>query len=350
MMIMLESCSGNLLEAEVEALVNTVNCVGVMGKGLALQFKQAFPENFQEYRRACQSGEVKPGQMFIVPTGRLTNPRYIINFPTKRHWKNPSRIEDIETGLLALIETVKQFGIRSIAVPPLGCGNGGLAWSRVAPMIEAAFAQVPEVRVLIFEPPAAESKEVTVSTSFPPLTRTRALLIALMEQYLSLDYPLTTLEIQKLAYLLQSAGEPLRLQFIQGEQGPYATNLHPVLRQLEGHTIEGYRPDDDGVEIRLRPGAAQAAQDFLVNTPAIAILNRVTRLIEGYESPHSLEVLAIAHWVMQADPQAAANAEQAIAAVKEWQLGQRKSFKPQHVKQAWQRLQEQRWLLTAEPA
>lgn len=83
--------------------------------------------------------------MFIVPTGRLTNPRYIINFPTKRHWKNPSRIEDIETGLLALIETVKRFGIRSIAVPPLGCGNGGLAWARVAPLIEAAFAQMPEV-------------------------------------------------------------------------------------------------------------------------------------------------------------------------------------------------------------
>jgi O-acetyl-ADP-ribose deacetylase (regulator of RNase III) len=140
MMIMLESCSGNLLEADVKALVNTVNCVGEMGKGLALQFKQAFPENFEEYRRACQSGEVKPGQMFIVPTGRLTNPRYIINFPTKRHWKNPSRIEAIETGLLALIETVKQFGMRSIAVPPLGCGNGGLAWSRVAPLIEAAFA------------------------------------------------------------------------------------------------------------------------------------------------------------------------------------------------------------------
>ena len=350
MIIMLETCSGNLLEADVEALVNTVNCVGVMGKGLALQFKQSFPENFEEYRRACQLGEVEPGRMFTVPTGRLTNPRYIINFPTKRHWKNPSRIEDIETGLEALIETVRRFGIRSIAVPPLGCGNGGLAWSRVAPLIEAAFAQVPEVRVLIFEPPAAKPETVTASTSFPLLTRARALLIVLMGQYLSLDYPLTILEIQKLAYLLQAAGEPLRLQFIQGEQGPYAANLHPVLRQLEGHTIEGYRPDDDRAEIRLRPGAAQAAQDCLADTPAIAILNRVTHLIEGYESPYSLEVLAIAHWVMQADPQATANVEQAIAAAEEWQLGQRKPFKPQHVKQAWQRLHEQRWLLTAEPA
>lgn len=347
---MLETCSGNLLEANAEALVNTVNCVGVMGKGLALQFKQAFPENFEEYQRACQDGEVKPGQMFIVPTGYLTHPRYIINFPTKHHWKNPSRIEDIEIGLQALIEAVRWLEIRSIAIPPLGCGNGGLTWSRVAPLIEAAFAQVPEVRVLVFDPPAAESKKLTASTSFPSLTRARALLIALMEQYLSQDHPLTTLEIQKLAYLLQAAGEPLRLQFVQGEQGPYAANLHPVLRQLEEHTIEGYRPDDDGAEIRLRPGAAQAAQDCLADTPATSILNRVTCLIEGYESPYSLEVLTIAHWVMQADPQAAANVERAIAEVEKWQLGQRKSFNPQHVKQAWQRLHEQRWLLAAEPA
>lgn len=349
-MIMLESCSGNLLEADVEALVNTVNCVGVMGKGLALQFKQAFPENFQDYQRACQSGEVEPGQMFIVPTGQLTNPRYVINFPTKRHWKNLSRLEDIETGLLALIETVKQLGIRSIAVPPLGCGNGGLAWSRVAPLIEAAFAQVPEVRVLVFEPLAAKPETVTVSTSFPPLTRARALLIALIEQYLSMDYPLTALEIQKLAYLLQAAGEPLRLQFVPTEQGPYAANLHSVLRQLEGYAIEGYRPDDDATEIRLRPGAAQAAQDCLTNTSAIAVLDRVTRLIEGYESPYSLEVLAIAHWVMQADPQAAASVERALDAVEQWQPGQQNSFQPNHIKQAWQRVREKRWLLTAESA
>lgn len=141
--------------------------------------------------------------------------------------------------------------MRSIAVPPLGCGNGGLAWSRVAPLIEAAFAQVPEVRVLIFEPPAAESKKVTASTSFPPLTRAGALLIALMEQYLSLDYSLTVLEIQQLAYLLQAAGEPLRLKFIQGDRGPYAANLHLVLRQLEGPMIEGYRPDDDSPLLSL---------------------------------------------------------------------------------------------------
>ncbi|HEY9622528.1 MAG TPA: macro domain-containing protein [Crinalium sp.] len=167
---MLETCSGNLLKANAEALVNPVNCVGVMGKGLALQFKQAFPENFEEYQRACQDGEVKPGQMFIVPTGYLTHPRYIINFPTKRHWKNLSRIEDIEIGLQALIEAVRWLKIRSIAVPPLGCGNGRLAWSRVAPMIEVAFAQVPDVWVLIFKPPAAKPETVSqhlFSTTHP---------------------------------------------------------------------------------------------------------------------------------------------------------------------------------------
>lgn len=149
---MLEYRCGNLLEAEVEALVNTVNCVGVMGKGLALQFKQAFPGNFQAYQHACQSGEVMPGQMFTVSTGRLDYPRYIINFPTKRHWRNPSRLEYIETGLEALIATVECLEISSIAVPPLGCGNGGLKWTRVAPLIEAAFAQMPATRVLVFQP------------------------------------------------------------------------------------------------------------------------------------------------------------------------------------------------------
>src|SRR5437764_14331113 len=128
---------GNILHANAEALVNTVNCVGVMGKGVALQFKQAFPENFRLYSQACRAKEVRPGRMFIVPT-LGSNPRYIINFPTKRHWKGKSRLEDIRAGLAALVEEVQRLNIHSIALPPLGCGNGGLDWSEVRPTIEAA--------------------------------------------------------------------------------------------------------------------------------------------------------------------------------------------------------------------
>src|SRR5439155_9797600 len=136
--LMLELTRGNILEADAEALVNTVNCIGVMGKGIALQFRNAFPDNFQAYERACRLHEVRPGRMFVFETGRLY-PKYIINFPTKRHWKGKARLSDIESGLVDLIKEVKRLRINSIAVPPLGCGNGGLEWTEVAPLIKSAF-------------------------------------------------------------------------------------------------------------------------------------------------------------------------------------------------------------------
>src|SRR6516162_7903389 len=119
---MVERVSGNLLDADVQALVNTVNTVGVMGKGIALQFKKAYPENYRAYKKACDAGQVQPGQMLTYDLGGLQNPRYIINFPTKRHWRGGSKIEDIESGLVALIKEVERLKIESIALPPLGCG------------------------------------------------------------------------------------------------------------------------------------------------------------------------------------------------------------------------------------
>lgn len=161
--VMVEITRGNLLGADAEALVNSVNCAGYMGKGIALQFKKAFPMNFAEYQKACRAGRVQPGRMLVFRTGSMLNPRYIINFPTKRHWRGKSRYEDIEAGLRSLVLEVKKHGIRSIAVPPLGCGLGGLEWKRVRTMIEAAFARVPDVRVLLFEPTGApEANRVEV--------------------------------------------------------------------------------------------------------------------------------------------------------------------------------------------
>ena len=149
---MFEFKQGDLLEEKAEALVNTVNCVGVMGKGIALQFKQAYPENFRHYEKACKASEIQPGRIFTVATGSLLNPRYIINFPTKRYWRNNSKIEDIKSGLVALVQQVQRLDITSIAMPALGCGNGGLNWANVKPLIESAFAQLPDVQVIIFEP------------------------------------------------------------------------------------------------------------------------------------------------------------------------------------------------------
>ena len=149
---MIDKTRGNILTADAEALVNTVNCVGVMGKGIALQFKKAFPENFKAYAAACRREEVKPGRMFVFETGQLFNPRYIINFPTKRHWRGKSRYEDIAAGLQALVREVQDRKIRSIAIPPLGSGLGGLQWGRVKAMIEAAFEEISDVQIRLYEP------------------------------------------------------------------------------------------------------------------------------------------------------------------------------------------------------
>ena len=149
---MIEPATGNLLDADAEALVNTVNCAGVMGKGIALQFKQAFPANFKAYESACKAGEVLPGRMFIFDNGRLINPQYIINFPTKRHWRESSHIGDIRSGLTALAADVRRLGVRSIAIPALGCGLGGLDWREVRPSIEDAFSELSDVRILLYEP------------------------------------------------------------------------------------------------------------------------------------------------------------------------------------------------------
>ena len=125
---MIEFKTGNILTEDAEALVNTVNCVGFMGRGIALQFKKAFPDNFKSYSSACKRNEVQPGRMFVYATGQLAYPRYIINFPTKRHWRGKSRMEDIDAGLAALAEAIRSHNIQSIAIPPLGSGLGGLDW------------------------------------------------------------------------------------------------------------------------------------------------------------------------------------------------------------------------------
>jgi len=343
---MLEFKRGNLLEEKTEALVNTINNVGVMGKGIALQFKQAYPENFRQYEKACRAGEVQPGQMLTVPTGSLFNPRYIINFPTKRHWKSNSKIEDIKSGLVALVAEVKKLGITSIAIPPLGCGNGGLNWLEVKPLIESAFAQLPDVQVMIFEPsgpPAAEKMQI--ATKKPNMTRGRALIIRLMEAYTVLDYDLTKLEIQKLTYFLQESGELLKLRYQKHLYGPYADNLNQVLKHIEGHYISGYGDGTGRASIGVLPEGRQAAETFLATeADAHEHLERVSKLIYGFETPYGMEILATVHWVATKYSNPAKNSEDAIALVHEWSERKSKLFKPEQIRKAWGRLEEQLWL------
>ena len=348
---MIEIGKGNVLEADAEALVNTVNCVGLMGKGIALQFKQAYPANFRAYEAACRAGEVAPGRMFIFDNGRLTNPRYVINFPTKRHWRGKSRLGDIHSGLEALVADVRRLGICSIAVPPLGCGLGGLDWGKVRPMIEQAFSRLPDVRVLLFEPTGTpDAKAMPVRTAHPHMTTARALFIKLMDAYAALGYSRTLLEVHKLAYFLQEAGEPLRLKYEAGHYGPYAANLNKVLEVMEGHFVRGYgdsqKPD---AEIDLLPGAVEEATAYLAGRfESLARLERVTRLIEGFETPYGMELLASVHWVSHRGGPGgygpAPNAETAIAQMHAWNPRKQQVFKPEHIRTAWNHLDQGGWM------
>jgi len=346
---MIEVGKGNLLTADAEAIVNTVNCVGIMGKGIALQFKQAYPENFTAYEKACRSGDVRPGRMFIVAKDKVCNPKFIVNFPTKRHWREKSKIEDIKIGLDALILDVEGLGIGSIAIPPLGCGNGGLNWSEVKPLIMQAFSRVPSVRVLLYEPEGSPvAKDMPIGTDMPSLTRARAMLIRLIQIYGIPGYDLTLLEIQKLAYFLQAAGEPLRLRYVKEKFGPFANNLNHVLQKLEGHFLSGYGDHAAvGAQIRTLPGAAESAQQLLLPySDAMARLDRVSKLIEGFETPYGMELLATVHWIAtREDPLAAQDSEKAVLGVQAWSHRKSSLFVAKHIQKAWLRLREQDWLL-----
>lgn len=344
---MIEPTYGNLLKADAEALVNTVNCVGVMGKGIALQFKQAFPANFAQYELACRTGEMQTGKMLVVATGQLLNPRYIINFPTKRHWKGKSKLEDIKAGLATLISEVKRLELKSIALPPLGCGNGGLDWAEVKLLIEAAFAELSDVKVLLFEPQAAPQAEtMPVATNKPAMTRARALLVRLMEIYREQGYNLTRLEIQKLAYFLQESGEVMKLRYVKHQFGPYADNLNHVLQLLEGHFIRGYG-DRSGnrAAIHPLPAGSEAARAFLdTSADILDRLEKVSQLIRGFETPYGLELLSTVHWVAKTEPLIVIDAQTAIERVQAWSQRKRDLFKPEHIQKAWERLQSQDWL------
>lgn len=353
---MFEVTRGNLLEADVEAVVNTVNTEGVMGKGIALQFRKAYPDNYEAYRRSCEAGEVVPGRMFVFERSALTNPRYVINFPTKRHWKSKSRMSDIEAGLDALVEDVHRLGIHSVAVPPLGCGLGGLAWPAVRARMEAAFARSPDVRWLVFEPVGApDPTAMRNRTARPRMTAGRAAVIGLIDRYLvpGFDYPVSLLEIQKLVYFLTESGEKLnQVEFVKHHYGPYADVLRHVLEKMDGHFTSGYGAGDNKPEtpIQLLPGAAAEADAFLAEHPAtLERYERVGQLIEGFETPYGMELLATVHWVAtRENPEAARSADAALESVRSWNKRKADLMRPEHVAAAWERLRELGWLGRAE--
>ena len=347
---MIEYRTGDILKTDAEALVNTVNCVGIMGRGIALQFKNAFPENFKAYAAACRRDEVRPGRMFVFETRTITNPKYIINFPTKRHWRGKSWIEDIEVGLIALAHEIRARHIRSIAIPPLGSGLGGLNWRDVRQRIGAALHEFNGVDVIVFEPSGApDTKPMARSRDVPNMTAGRAALVGLMSRYLGglMDPFVSLLEVHKLLYFMQERGEHLSLRYVQGVYGPYAENLNHVLARIEGHFVSGYADggDDPEKQLELVPGAVEEAEHFLRGHAATRTqFDQVADLVEGFETPFGLELLATVHWVVQR--LAARTTEEVVAATYGWNDRKRR-FSPRQLDLALNVLQSKGWLVGA---
>ena len=344
---MIEYKTGDLLTEDAEAIVNTVNCVGVMGRGIALQFKKAFPDNFKAYAAACKREEVRPGRMFVYAPGRLTGPRLIVNFPTKRHWRSKSRIEDIEAGLQDLVRVIREERIRSVALPPLGAGLGGLEWREVRARIERALGELEGVRVIVYEPRGAPApNEMPRNRRVPRMTRGRAALVELMDRYLHglLDPFITLLELHKLMYFMQEAGEPLRLRYKKAPYGPYAENLRHVLNTIEGHMISGYADGGDAPDkpLQLLPGAVEEAARVLAeHSSTHARFQRVSALVEGFESPFGLELLSTVHWVITRE--GADTPEDIRQRIYAWSPGKRR-FTPRQIALATRVLRDQGWV------
>ncbi len=346
--------SGNLLDADVEALVNTVNTVGVMGKGIALQFKNAFPENFEAYEQACNDEVVQLGEMFVFESSRLGGPRWIINFPTKRHWRARSRLSHIDAGLEDLRRKIQEHHITSIAVPALGCGNGGLDWIDVADLIRRHLAGL-DIDVHIYPPAGAPAaREMLVATERPELTPGKAALVEMASRYAAVALTLSLIETQKLMYFLQESGEDLQLRYTNHLYGPYADNLRHVLKALEGHHLSGFGDGSNPVEhaepIVVLRGAGDEASHVLAANPSIGDrMNRVLELVEGYESPFGLELLASVHWAAtRFDPDPSDESGHIAERVRGWNARKMRLFSAEHVTTAWERLQETGWLPRAD--
>lgn len=344
---MITNKKGDLFNDDAQAIVNTVNCVGVMGRGIALQFKKRYPNNYKAYKKACEQQQVVLGKMFVYQRESLLAPQFIINFPTKAHWRNQSHLHDIEAGLEDLVRVIKQHNIHSIAIPPLGSGLGGLPWQDVKKSIEVAMASLPNVDVRLYEPlPQKAHKPASVASKAPNMTPGRAALVALMQRYLHglLDPTISLLEVHKLMFFMQEAGEPLQLSYVKKHYGPYATNLRHVLNYIEGHFIEGYSDGGDKPTklLYVMPSAVKAAKAYITQKPATQQhLQRVNELVAGFETPYGLELLATVYWV--ASREQANTLEQVQQAVYEWNQ-HKQQFTPKQIQLAYRHLVDKGWL------
>lgn len=300
---MITYLTGNLFESEAEAYVNTVNTVGVMGKGIALQFKKHFPDNFKLYKKACENEEVKIGKMFVTEAQAMfQGKKTIINFPTKTHWKKPSEYSYIEEGLQDLVDVIKERNIQSIAIPPLGAGNGGLNWSKVTVLLEK-YLQNINCEVQIYQP-TNEIKEV-LKKERVKLTPARAMLLAMLYELVRNGEIVSEFAAEKIAYFLQRFGgqDAFKLDFKPNFYGPYSGKVRHVLYYLNGSYITGYSSKDkkpfEG--LGLVPDGEEQVNEFLnkdENKAFTEIVEKTKQFLEGFYSPFGLELLSTIDFII----------------------------------------------------
>lgn len=315
-----------------------------MGRGLALQFKNKYPDNFNAYKKACAQGQVQPGKMLVYKTDDLLTPQLIINFPTKRHWKAKSKFEDIQDGLTELKQVLRELKIKSIAIPPLGSGLGGLDWFEVKAEIIRQL-EGEDCQIIVYEP-LEINIEKPVNKSVPEMTPGRAALVGLIDSYLKglMSPVITLLEVHKLMYFLQEAGEPLRLKFNKAPFGPYASNLRHVFNRVEGYFIAGYEDGGDAPDkqIKLMDNVATIAHQKLQSQlDTQKNFQAVVNLVEGFESPFGLELLATVHWVMKYEDKN--DVQSVISSVHGWNE-RKKQFTNKQIEIAITTLVEKKWM------
>jgi O-acetyl-ADP-ribose deacetylase (regulator of RNase III) len=335
--------SGDLFDQRVDALVNTVNCVGVMGKGVALEFKRRWPENFKAYKRLCETKWLKPGVIYIHQVSDLlgnNQPRFIINFPTKDHWKSKSKIEFIESGLDTLVNELRGSGIKSIALPPLGCGNGGLDWKDVRPLIVDKLNEL-DIQIIVMEPHQKKDPSEYRVAEFS-MTLPRAMLLKSLgdlEHIFHGEYDRITL--QKLTYFLQALGTQFNLKFSRNLFGPYSDTLRKSFIALEKQgMIKGFTAAERLTHVT--PGAYALADDYICNIgkneEAQSAIEKLSRLIQGYESPFGLELLSSVHHLASAE--GFSSLDDITKAMVNWSEDKRNNYPKSVIKVAYDRLRE----------
>ena len=264
----MEILIGNIFDSKAQTLINTVNCVGIMGKGIAAEFKERYPEMFKDYVARCDRDEVKPGVPYLFKES-IFSPQ-IINFPTKSDWRAASRIQDIEKGLKMLTEKYKEWGIESIAIPPLGCGNGQLLWEAVGPLIYKYVSRW-DIPIKMYAPYGTPSEQIKIEflskiislkengTGKSILQKLNPAWVALAEVVYRIEkqvyhMPVGRTIFQKIAYVATALGLPTGLTHVRSSYGPYCRELDEVKKRLSNASL--IQEQKSGNMFRVLPGLA----------------------------------------------------------------------------------------------